>query len=89
VSAARPSYGLPADPAVDEAPRGASNLLPLLLLVVGLAVAAIWFVARPAFDEPPAARPCEVVFVDSDTTNCVVEPAAGSRVVPQKSEPAS
>src|SRR4029450_7303800 len=68
VSAAGPAYGLP-DPAANgnstEHSRVASSVLPLLILVVGLAVATVWFVALPALDKPPAKASCEVVVLKS------------------------
>ena len=56
MSATRHAYGH--DPAVgNDAARARSNVIPLLLLVAGLVAASVWFVALPAFDEQPAAKP--------------------------------
>jgi hypothetical protein len=63
----------------------ASSLLPLLILVVGLAAATVWFVALPALDKPPAKRSCEVFVLKSGSTRCVPEPVPGSRAAPAKS----
>ena len=87
MSEIRPVYGLPstdADEQEDVSRRGVLPV-PLLLLVVGLAVAAIWFVARPALDgSPPAAPPCEKVVVsESGAGRCVDKPAAGAPVTPE------
>jgi hypothetical protein len=72
VSATEPHYGLPTVAHVDARPHR-SNLVPVLVLFVGLAVAAIWFVGRPAFATPsPASRACERVVVhDSGSATCV------------------
>ena len=42
------AYGLP-EVAVAGTPREPSGLLPLLILVIGLAAATIWYVALPVF----------------------------------------
>jgi hypothetical protein len=81
-------YGLPstdADAEQDDAPRRGALPVPLLLLVVGLAVAAIWFVARPALDEsPPAAPPCEKVVVsETGVGRCADKPLAGAPATPE------
>jgi len=47
-------------------------VLPLLILVIGLAAATVWFVALPALDKPPRAeRSCEVFVLKSGSTRCV------------------
>jgi hypothetical protein len=84
----RPAYGLPGvDTASDESARGApSGAIPLLILVVLLAVATVWFVARPMLEsrsEPQ--RTCEVIVLASGTTKCVHEPARASRAAHAKS----
>ena len=69
-AAARPSYGIPE--VVSERRSGELvNVIALLTLVVGLAVAAVWFVALPALDEPPPGRSCEVVVQRSGATRCI------------------
>ena len=59
-------------------------MLPLLILVLGLAVAAVWFVALPAFDTQHTERSCEVVVLKSGSTACVRDPTRGSRAVRHK-----
>jgi hypothetical protein len=82
VSEIKPVYGLPGEDAGDEREDVARRVLPvpLLILFVGLAVATIWFVARPALDEsPPAAPPCEKVVVSgSGSARCADRPTPGS-----------
>ena len=74
-----PSSGHAGDP---------SPVVPLMILVLGLAVATMWFVALPALDTP-AGRTCEVVFLKSGTTKCIEPPAPGMRAVPpEPSHPA-
>ena len=46
---ASPVYGLPEGAVPNMSSRGPSPVLPLLLLVVVLAAASVWFVALPAF----------------------------------------
>jgi hypothetical protein len=80
-----PVYGVPQ--AVVESKRSAapSGVLPLLVLVVALAVATMWYVGLPALDNTPrAVRTCEVVVLESGSTACVRDPARGSRPVPTK-----
>ena len=54
-----------------ERERGPSPVIPLLIMVLGLAIATIWFVALPALETPPPGRTCEVVFRKDGTTKCV------------------
>ncbi len=86
MSEIRPVYGVPGEDAGDQQEAGARRALPvpLLLLFVGLAVATIWFVARPALDEsPPAAPPCEKVVVsESGSARCGDRPTAGQPAAP-------
>jgi hypothetical protein len=79
-----PAYGLPEAVVAAERPRGASGFVPLTLLVIALAAAAVWFVALPAFAKPPAKRACEVVVLQSGSTACVRDPTHGSRAVARK-----
>lgn len=73
-------FGLPEDMVATEAPRTSSGALPLLLLVVVLAAATVWFVALPALDRSPQpSRACEVVVLRSGTTKCVRDPRRGSQ----------
>lgn len=72
------SYGLPEAVVETEEPRAPSAALPLLLLVVALAAATVWFVALPALDRSSQpARSCEVVVLRSGTTKCVRDPRRG------------
>ena len=79
MSATEPHYGLPiaVSDVSAQPPRG--NLLPLLALFVGLAVATISFVGRPALATPsPETRSCNRVIVhESGAATCVTS----SRVV--------
>ncbi len=62
-------------------------MLPLLIVVMGPAAASIWFVARPALDEPPRARrSCEVYVLKSGATKCVAKPTPGSHAASQKNK---
>ena len=59
--------------------RQASPVLPLMALVVGLAVAAAWFVGVPHLTKPaPVQRGCEVIVLQSGKTKCVANPQARS-----------
>ena len=81
---ARPAYGLPEATLANEHSGTPSPLIPLLLLCIALAAAAVWFVALPAFAKPAhAARTCEVIVLKSGTTKCVHE--RGSQATPAKS----
>ena len=79
MSATEPHYGLPIGVSDVSAQTRRSNLVPLLMLFVGLAVATFWFVGRPALATPsPAARSCDRVVVhESGAATCVTS----SRVV--------
>ena len=60
-------------------------MLPLLILVIGLAAATIWFVALPALDKAPSVeRACEVFVLKSGSTRCVHKPMPGSKAAHQK-----
>jgi hypothetical protein len=90
VSAARHSYGVAGGVAVaSDRPSAVSVVLPLLALVIGLAVATVWFVALPAFERSPAKRSCEVFVLKSGSTRCVPEPTLGSRAAPRGPKPSS
>lgn len=74
-----PAYGVP-EARVDERSRASTGVLPLLLLVVGLAVATVWYVGMPALEATPRAeRSCEVIVLRSGTTKCVSDPTRGTR----------
>ena len=63
-----------------------SNVLPLFILVIGLAAATAWFVALPLLDKPQRAeRACEVFVLPSGTIKCVPTAKAGS--VPKSPKP--
>jgi hypothetical protein len=80
VSAARHAYGLPDPAAGEEQPRRATGFLPLLVLVVALTAAGIWFVALPALNKPAKTeRSCEVVVLKTGTTRCIENPAVASK----------
>ena len=84
----RPVYGLPGVAvASEQSSTFRSGVLPLLALVIGLAVAAVWFVGLPALDEPPAGRSCEVVVLASGSTRCVADPGRASRAARQTTRP--
>ena len=71
MSATEPHYGLPSVARVDgRSHRG--DLVPVLVLFVGLALATIWFVGRPALATPaPASRACDRVIVhESGAATC-------------------
>jgi hypothetical protein len=58
---------------------GPSPVIPLLVMVLGLAIATIWFVALPALETPPPGRTCEVVFRKDGTTKCVEKPTGTAK----------
>ena len=65
---------------------GPSPVVPLIILVLGLAVATMWFVALPALAEPRPSRTCEVVFLKGGATRCIEPPVPGMRAVPPRTE---
>lgn len=69
----RLAYGLPEDIVDAPGPKAPSALIPLLLLVLGLAAAMAWYVVLPAFSSSPARveRACEVYVLTSGKTKCV------------------
>ena len=73
MSAARHAYEPSGVAVVQEAPR--SNAILLLILVLGLAAATIWFVALPTLDKalatPAPKSSCAVVVVESGVSRCV------------------
>ena len=73
MSAVRPVYGIVDVAVVNERSRVASTV-PLLILVIALAIATVWFVALPAVGKPPRATPsCEVIVLKSGSTKCIPE----------------
>lgn len=78
------AYGLP-EVAVAGTPREPSGLLPLLILVIGLAAATIWYVALPVLQTPASMRrSCEVYVMPSGTTKCVPYLQPGSWATHEK-----
>jgi hypothetical protein len=70
------AYGLPEDILASAGSstgrgRGVASVIALLVLVLGLAAATVWFVALPALDRAPAGRSCEVVILKSGAPDCV------------------
>lgn len=77
---AQPVYGLPEGAVTDDRSRAPSAVLPLMILFVVLAAAAVWYVALPAFAKPVRAeRSCEVIVLKTGTTKCVQNPTHRSR----------
>lgn len=80
------AYGLPEVAVGSEDVDGPSPMLPLLVVVIGLAAATIWFVWLPLIHEPAnAGRSCEVYVMSSGTTKCVPYGRPGSWEAHQKS----
>jgi hypothetical protein len=80
------AYGLPEIAGASERSGGPSSVLPLLIIVIGLAAATIWYVALPVFHKPlSVGRSCEVYVMPSGTTKCVPYPKPGSWAAHQKS----
>jgi hypothetical protein len=69
--------------AVGEPPRQErgepSPFLPLMLLVLGLAVATTWFVVLPRLDESAPGRTCEVIVLPDKSTRCIEPRGAGAQ----------
>lgn len=85
MSAARHAQGQPAPAANPERAANRSPAIPLLIMVLGLAVATIWFVALPMLDQPVhAKRTCEVIVLESGRTRCVTNPKTGTKAAHQK-----
>ncbi len=87
-STPRPVYGLPevlAQQHLEASSTRSGALLPLLILVVGLAIATVWFVGLPAVGRTPQPeRTCEVILLESGAPQCVEKPTRGSQPAPQK-----
>ena len=82
---ATPAYGPPGTVVAVENPRAPSGAIPLLVLVIVLAAAAVWFVGLPALDRPARAeRSCEVIVVKYGNTKCVRDPGRASRAAANK-----
>jgi len=70
------AYGLPedamSDGPADDHGAGRTGMYLLFALVIALAVATLWYVARPALEQKPAAeRSCEVIILASGSPSCV------------------
>ena len=70
------AYGLPEDAMsdghADDNGAARTGMYLLLALVIALAVATLWYVARPALEQKPAAeRSCEVIILASGSPSCV------------------
>ena len=87
MSAARQAhaYGLPEVAVASARSSEPSSVLPLLILVIGLAAAIIWYVALPVLHKASEGRSCEVYVMPSGTTKCVPYPKPGSWAAHQKS----
>jgi hypothetical protein len=84
MSAVEPIYGVREPSSEHESPRSfAREVLPLLMLFVGLAIATMWFVALPALEPAPADDSCKRVIVKSGSGRCVAEPLVGSAQKPK------
>ena len=68
-------------PAREQA-REPSPVVPLMILVLGLAVATLWFVVLPTLEKPPPGRTCEVVFLTNGNTRCIEPPVPRMRAMP-------
>ena len=74
---------------VAPAAKELSPVLPLLILVIGLAAAATWFVALPQLNKPATVqRSCEVIVLESGKSRCVGNPKTGSKAAPKKAQSA-
>lgn len=74
---------------VAPTPKEHSPVLPLLILVIGLAAAAVWFVALPQLDKPATVqRSCEVIVLKSGKTRCVANPKTGTKAASKKTQSA-
>jgi hypothetical protein len=70
------AYGLPEDAVSNgdsDDGRGArTGMFLLFALLIALAVATLWYVARPALEQKPTVeRSCEVVILASGSPGCV------------------
>ena len=80
------AYGLPEVAAASGRSGEPSSVLPLLIIVIGLAAATIWYVVVPVLHKPASVgRSCEVYVLPSGTTKCVPYPKPTSWAAHQKS----
>lgn len=83
------AYGLPED-AMSDGPADdhgtvRSGIYLLFALVVALAVATLWYVARPALEQKPTAdRSCEVIILASGSPSCVDPQSRAARAAAAK-----
>lgn len=82
-------YGLPEDALEDlqaEDPgRARVGMFMLFFLVIGLAIATLWYVALPTLERKPVAdRGCEVVILGSGSPSCVKNPVRATHVKPAR-----
>ena len=78
------AYGLPEVAVGSEPLDDASPVLPLLLTVIALAAATIWFVWLP-MTHKATGRSCEVYVLPSGTTKCVAAGKPGFRAAHRES----
>ncbi len=71
----------PSKPAVYKGrPPGTIDPVPLLVLVVGLAAAGVWYAGVPDLTETARNdRGCEVIVLKNGKTRCVADPRAAWR----------
>ena len=85
------AYGLPED-AVANAQAGdaggtRSGMYALFALVIALAVATLWYVARPALEQKPIVeRSCEVIVFRPGAPKCVSTPGWATHASPAASK---
>jgi hypothetical protein len=88
VSAARHAHGFSVPAADEQAGAASSPVIPLLVVVLGLAIATVWFVAIPLVNRPAhVERGCEVIVLASGKTKCVASVKGGRNAVHAKSKP--
>ena len=83
------AYGLPEDAVsgghADDKGGARTGMYLLFALVIALAVATLWYVARPALEQKPAAeRSCEVIILASGSPSCVDPQSRGANAVAAK-----
>lgn len=83
------AYGLPEDAMsaghADDNGATRTGMYLLFALVIALAVATLWYVARPALEHKPAAeRSCEVIILASGSPSCVDPQARAAQATASK-----
>ena len=81
------AYGLPEDAVsngrADDARGARAGMFVLFALVIALAVATLWYVARPALEQKPTVeRSCEVIITRSGSPSCVSAPMRTAHATP-------